>query len=99
MKILDRLAFIKAGYSKEEISKMIEEDTKAIEEGTEEKTTGTLTNDDFIKVISTLADEVKNIKDAIHKENISNTSITDDNKSDIDTILSSLINPYNNKEE
>lgn len=96
MKITERLAFIKAGYTKDEINKIIEEDSKTEETNTEDKK---VPDNDFIKVISTLADEIKNIKDAIHKENISNTSINEEPTKNVDDILKSLINPYENKEE
>lgn len=92
MKISERLAFLKAGYSKDEINKMIEEDTQApVEENTEKDTSPQI--EQFMTVISSLADEVKTMKKAIQTKNIQDTSIPSSNENDIDKILSSLINP------
>lgn len=103
MKIIDRLAFLRAGYTKDEINKMIEDEKIESTEDTtaNENKQGTDVND-FMSVITTLADEVKNLKKAVQKENIENTTMdTDTRVSDIDKILASVINPEKttNKEE
>lgn len=96
MKISERLAFLKAGYSKDEINKMIEEDAQVPAD--ENKETSTVPQvEQFMTVISSLADEVKTMKKAIQSKNIQDTSIPSGNESDIDKILSSLINPETTK--
>ena len=92
MKISERLAFLKAGYSKDEINKMIEEDTQAPAEENKETNTSPQI-EQLMTVISSLADEVKTMKKAIQTKNIQDTSIPSGNENDIDRILSSLINP------
>ena len=103
MKIIDRLAFLRAGYTKDEINKIIEDEKVESTEDTtaNENKQGTDVND-FMSVITTLADEVKNLKKAVQKENIENTTMdTDTRVNDIDKILASVINPEKttNKEE
>lgn len=99
MKITERLALLKAGYTKDEINAMIDEEAQA---PAEEKvpTEAEVKADDFMKVLTALADEVKGMKKAIQTENIENTKMGTDNPADsIDKILQSLINPIETKEE
>lgn len=98
MKLTDRIVLIKAGYSKEEIKAMIEEDIKASEEKPVPEGKGT---EDFMAVITNLANEVKSMKNSIQQENIDNTSIKEvSNLDEATKILTSIINPNTtNKEE
>ena len=98
MKISERIALIKAGYSKEEINSMIDEDVKASEEPKEPETVNN-DNNDYMKVLSVLANEVKDLKEAVYSSNISNTNIDNSNKViKAEDILGSLINPKKEEE-
>ena len=88
MKISERLALLKAGYTKEEINSMIDDD-QAVEEPkdvtpTEEKV------GDYMKVISALAGEVKDLKEAVYKNNIQNTEIRMEPEKKAEDILAEL---------
>lgn len=90
MKISERLALLKAGYSREEISAMIDEDAKAVEPAEE-----TAPSDSYSEAIAALAAEVKKLKEGIQLENINNAEMdhpahTTDDALDI---LAGLINP------
>ena len=97
MTIKERLALLKAGYTKDEINSMIDDEKKVpAEEPKAEENKAT----DFMAVITALADEVKGLKKAVQTENIENTKMgTDSGIDEIDKILSSVINPNTNKEE
>lgn len=100
MNIKDRITFIKAGYTKDEINEIIKEEMEApatSEQPAEPKPEETKA-EDFMKVISALADEVKSLKKAVQVENIENTKMGTDAQSEVDRILQSVINP-NIKEE
>lgn len=102
MNIKDRITFIKAGYTKDEINEIIREEMEApasSDQPAEPKPEETKA-EDFMKVISALADEVKSLKKAVQVENIENTKIVgNDAQSEVDRILQSVINPNINKEE
>ena len=101
MNIKDRITFIKAGYTKDEINEIIREEMEApapSEQPAEPKPEETKA-EDFMKVISALADEVKSLKKAVQVENIENTKMGTDAQSEVDRILQSVINPNINKEE
>ena len=72
MKIAERLALLKAGYSKDEINAMIDDDQKAAE-AVPEAVPEDDRSQDYMKVISALAGEVKDLKEAVYKENIKKT--------------------------
>ena len=97
MKITERIALIKAGYTKDEISQMIEEDRKDEEVKPEEPKTDSR----YEEIITALAQEVKSMKETIQKDNIDNTVVKA--RSPIDEaseILASLINtPATSKKE
>lgn len=97
MTIKERLALLKAGYTKDEINSMIDDEKKVPdEEPKAEETKAT----DFMNVITALADEVKGLKKAVQTENIENTKMgTDTGIDEIDKILSSVINPNTTKKE
>ena len=74
MKISERLALLKAGYSKEEINAMIDEDTAKVEEPAEQPKAAPV--EDYMNVIKALASEVKDLKEAVYSENIRKTEIS-----------------------
>lgn len=88
MKIKERLALIKAGYSKEEINSMIDEESvnEAPVEESEEKSPV----EDYMKVIKALANEVKDLKEAVQTENINRTEIKTATSKSAEDILAEL---------
>lgn len=74
MKISERLALLKAGYSKDEINAMIDDDAAKIEEPAQEEKPQPV--DDYMNVIKALASEVKDLKEAVYSENIRKTEIS-----------------------
>ena len=74
MKINERLALLKAGYSKEEINAMIDEDMAKVEEPAEQPKADPV--EDYMNVIKALASEVKDLKEAVYSENIRKTEIS-----------------------
>jgi hypothetical protein len=72
MKLSERLALLRAGYSKEEINAMIDEDAKAQPEEPE-KLAEPSADQATMKVLATLANEVKDLKTAMYKKNIAET--------------------------
>lgn len=76
MKITERLALLKAGYTKDEINAMIDEDHKADDLQPEEAPAENDKLKDYIDVISALAGEVKDLKAAVYKKNIQETEVT-----------------------
>lgn len=89
MKLSERLALIRAGYSKDEIKAMIDED--AAEPVREEPAEAV--DQSTMKVLSALANEVKDLKTAMYKENISNTEASTGGVLKAEDILASLLNP------
>ncbi len=73
MKLSERIALLRAGYSKDEISAMIEED-KAADPVPEQEEASAPVND-YMKVISALANEVKDLKEAVYTQNVAKTEI------------------------
>jgi len=99
MLIKERLALLKAGYTRDEINEMISEE-KAISEAPEESKPAEQQADSFLSAVTALAEEVKNVKKAIQLNNLNNVSIEKENTEDsVDKILASLINPTTPKEE
>lgn len=95
MKLSERITLLKAGYSKEDINNMIEED-KASEAAPAEETKPSDDND-YMKVLSVLANEVKDLKEALYSSNISNTN-TINKVTKAEDILAALINPVTEEE-
>lgn len=97
MKISERLALLKAGYTKDDINAMLEDDKKALEQEVEKPELP----DDYATVLVGLANEVKNLKETVQASNRDNVDfIASNNKVDeAMSILEGLINPNANKED
>lgn len=91
MKLSERITLLKAGYSKEDINNMIEED-KALEVAPAEDPKP-VENNDYMKVLSVLANEVKDLKEAVYSSNISNSNVDGNKVIKAEDILGALINP------
>lgn len=89
MKLSERLALLRAGYSKDEINAMIEEDHASEPEKPEAPEADQAT----LKVLSTLAAEVKDLKTAMYKKNIAETESSAGGQIKAEDILASLLNP------
>ena len=98
MKLNERLALLKAGYTKDEINALIEEDKADAPKQEAVQNSSELKVDDFVNVVKSLADEVRGMKKAMQTENIENTKIGSEQDS-VDRILQSIINPIDKKEE
>ena len=95
MKLSDRIALLKAGYSKDEIASMIEDD-KAVEEPAAPAAAVPEDN----PVLNALVEEVKSLKTAMQQQNINNTEISTPKPADqAMEVLASLINPKPIKED
>ncbi|MBR2390366.1 MAG: hypothetical protein IKA94_06175 [Mogibacterium sp.] len=96
MKLSERLALLKAGYSKDEINAMIEDDAKEAKEtpkdAPEDNGAG-----DMMKVMAALANEVKDLKTAMYKKNIAESEGNKGGQLTAEDILASLINPPEDK--
>ena len=96
MKLSERLALLKAGYSKDEINAMIEDDAKesknAPKDAPEDNGAG-----DMMKVMAALANEVKDLKTAMYKKNIAESEGNKGGQLTAEDILASLINPPEDK--
>ena len=96
MKLSERLALLKAGYSKDEINAMIEDDAKEDKEtpkdAPEDNGAG-----DMMKVMAALANEVKDLKTAMYKKNIAESEGNKGGQLTAEDILASLINPPEDK--
>lgn len=88
MKISERLALLKAGYSKEEINAMIDDDAAKIEEPAQEEKPQPV--DDYMNVIKALASEVKDLKEAVYSSNIDKTEIKTASTKSAEDILAEL---------
>ena len=89
MKLNERLALLKAGYSKEEINAIIDEDKAKIDEPVpEEKASAPV--DDYMNVIKALASEVKDLKEAVYSQNIDKTEISSGTTKSAEDILAEL---------
>lgn len=99
MKILDRLALLKAGYTKEEINDMIK--AEAEDQKPEQDDSTSEQTDKYADIITALANEVKELKTSIQKENIKNSEMSTGAHTvdDAMNVLASLINPDFNKGE
>lgn len=99
MKILDRLALLKAGYTKEEINEMIK--AEAEDQKPEQEEASSEQTDKYADIITALANEVKELKTSIQKENIKNSEMSTGAHTvdDAMNVLASLINPDFNKGE
>lgn len=90
MKLSERLTLLKAGYSREEINAMIDEDAKIAEAPVPEDVPE---DSAMLKVMSALANEVKDLKTAMYKQNIANTESDKGVQQTAEDILASLLNP------
>ena len=100
MKISERIALLKAGYSKDEISAMIAEEAAEAKAAPAEESAPV--SDAYAEAITALAGEVKKLKEGIQLNNINNTEIEKPRASidDALAILGGVINPdFNKKEE
>lgn len=88
MKISERLALLKAGYSKDEINAMIDDDAAKIEEPAQEEKPQPV--DDYMNVIKALASEVKDLKEAVYSSNIEQTEIKTASTKSAEDILAEL---------
>ena len=99
MNIKERLTLLKAGYTKEEINAMLDEEKAApVEEAAPQEASNDV--NDFMSVVTALAEEVKGMRKAMQKENIKNTEIegTGNLQEQADKILRAMINPAEEKE-
>lgn len=88
MKISERLALLKAGYSKDEINAMIDDDAAKIEEPVQDEKPQPV--DDYMNVIKALASEVKDLKEAVYSSNIEQTEIKTASTKSAEDILAEL---------
>ena len=92
MRISERLALLKAGYSKDEINAMIDDDLKQVEVKEPEENP---VRDDYMKVISALANEVKDLKEAVYTKNINETEVKANVSKSAEDILAELFSAPN----
>ena len=92
MRINERLALLKAGYSKDEINAMIDDDLKQVEVKEPEENP---VKDDYMKVISALANEVKDLKEAVYTKNISETEVKANVSKSAEDMLAELFSAPN----
>lgn len=88
MKLSERIALLKAGYNKDEIAAMIEED-KAVDPVPAQEEASAPVND-YMKVISALASEVKDLKEAVYTSNVAKTEIQTQPEKKAEDILAEL---------
>ena len=91
MKLSERIALLKAGYDKNEIAAMIEED-KAVDPEPEKKEPSAPVND-YMKVISALVSEVKDLKEAVYTDNVNKTEVREPAQKSAEEILTELFAP------
>lgn len=96
MKLSERLALLKAGYSKDEINAMIEDDAKESKETPKDEPEDNGAGD-MMKVMAALANEVKDLKTAMYKKNIAESEGNKGGQLTAEDILASLINPPEDK--
>ena len=75
MKLSDRIALLKAGYSKDEISALIAEDQEKAEQAEQAAEPAAEAPEEYMEVIRALADEVKGLKAAVHASNIDQAEV------------------------
>lgn len=91
MKLTERLALLKAGYTKDEINAMIDEDASAPAQDSAPEEPAA--DQALLKVMSALANEVKDLKTAVYKQNIADSEAQNGGQLRPEDILASLINP------
>ena len=102
MKITDRIALLKAGYTKEDINTMLEEERQALETEKAETDKEPELNNNYAEVLVTLANEVKTLKETMQATNRDSvdTLAPSHTVDDAMKILEGLINPQAiNKED
>lgn len=92
MKLNERIALLKAGYTKEEISQLIEEDKNAEQPAEQAAQPVDAPVNDYMGVIQGLAAEVKALKDAVHAKNIQNAEAQGAPEKSASDILAELFN-------
>lgn len=92
MKIAERIALLKAGYTKAEINSMIDEDAQTVSEPVQDAQENK-PEEGVMKVLSAMASEIKDLKTAMYKENIANSTVQIGGQPTAEDILASLINP------
>lgn len=92
MKIAERIALLKAGYTKAEINSMIDEDAQTVSEPVQDAEESK-PEEGVMKVLSAMASEIKDLKTAMYKENIANSTVQIGGQPTAEDILASLINP------
>ena len=96
MKLAERLALLKAGYSKDEIDALIKDDQEQVENIEPEEASGT---DKYMDVIKALAGEVKSLKDAVHAANIDGVEVRTEPEKSAADILTELFSAPNKGEK
>ena len=96
MKITERIALLKAGYTKDEITAMLEEEKQVKKVETEDDKEKD--NTTYAEVLVSLANEVKNLKETMQASNRNSVdTLASNNKVDeAKKILEGLINPVKN---
>ena len=95
MKLSERITLLRAGYSKDEINALIEDDAEeAKKTPAEPENTGA---DDMMKVMAALANEVKDLKTAVYAKNIAASEGQKAGSPTAEDILASLLNPPQDK--
>lgn len=100
MKITDRIALLKAGYTKEDITAMIEEEKN--QEDLKPDLHEEKLNNDYAEVLVNLASEVKSLKETMQATNRNNVDQLAPNTSRVEEakkILEGLINPITDEKE
>lgn len=97
MKISERIALLKAGYSKDEINQMVNEEKAELTEEAEKPEVP----QEYRDILVNLATEVKTLKEAVQRKNLQQTEAkAPDPQDDVIKILGSLVDPsLKNKED
>lgn len=88
MKISDRIALLKAGYTKDEISELIAADQEKAEEVKPEEAPAKA--DDYMDVIRALASEVQGLKNAVQSGNVADAEVKKDPQRTAEDIMKEL---------
>lgn len=87
MKISDRIALLKAGYTKDEISELIAADQEKAEEVRPEESPAQA---DYMDVIRALASEVQGLKNAVQSGNVADAEVKKDPQRTAEDIMKEL---------
>ena len=98
MKLNERIALLKAGYTKEEISELIREDQEAAD--IDNKPEDSPAADSYMEVIKALATEVQGLKNAMHASNQQDVEVKKEPQRKAEDILKELFEaPPKDKEK